>query len=287
MKGFKLEIIKAPVGAIFTYCYVLETAHMIFMIDSAVVSSAPLVDATLDALPGKRLIVLNTHGHWDHTGLNGHLQKTRGALTAAHRNARKWMTDKDFHFAALYGGLLSQCPYDDAKRALFYAECGEPSLVNISLSGGEIFEDDGFALEIIHTPGHSGCSICMFERFSKTLFCGDSLQGQGVLGNLPFYFDASDYRDTVLHMAKYDAENVYGGHCRMLGQKDSAGFLKDSVSGFEKNDATMRAVLDASDRRSISLCQVAGMVAEKLGVINNVQAITVARAHMKYIDEGI
>lgn len=284
MAGYKITVIKAPVGAIHTYCYLLETEHFLFLIDSAVASSAPLVDEALDQAGKKQLIVLNTHGHWDHTGLNGYLQKTRGALVGAHRFARKWMMDKDFHFTALYTSLLAQYPYDDAKKDLFYAECGEPSIQNLSLQGGEIFEDDGFALHVMHTPGHSNDCVCYFEEYSGALFCGDSLQGYGVLGNLPFYCDAALYLSSVEAMQKYVPRIVYGGHV-ILENKEAETFLTDCLDAFWKNDRVIRQAIAGKERRELTLQQIADIVAEDLKVINNIQVITSVRAQIKFIDD--
>lgn len=286
MKSYQLTAIQAPVGAIYTYCYLLETAHFVFLIDSAVASSQALVEEQLEkADPAKRLIILNTHGHWDHTGLNGYLQRTRGALVGAHLYARKWMSDKDFHFTTLYTSLLSQFPYTEEKKELFYRECGEPALQNLCFAGGEIFEDDGFELHVIHTPGHSNDSVCYYEKNSRALFCGDSLQGYGVLGNLPFYCDAALYRKTVETMACCDAANVYGGHCIREGESEAEAFLRECVDGFWQNDWVLREVLEGRDRSKLTLTELAEEVAARLRVINNIQPITTVRAQLKFIED--
>jgi glyoxylase-like metal-dependent hydrolase (beta-lactamase superfamily II) len=46
--------------------------------------------------------------------------------------------------------------------------------VNRSLSHGEVLEDLG-GLQVIHTPGHTPGSICLYQPQQRVLFCGDLL----------------------------------------------------------------------------------------------------------------
>jgi len=284
--GCDIIPIKVPVGEIYTYCYLIETEKFIILIDSAVASGATIVDMILEEKQkSKPLFIINTHGHYDHTGLNGYLQRTRGAIIAAHKNAGRWMYDKDFHFNALYTSLLAEFPFDDDKKAFFYSECGEPSQQNLALVGNEIFEDTGFALEIIHTPGHSNCSLCLYEHYSKTLFCGDSLQGRGILGNLPFYCDAASYEKSIYKMQNYEVMHLYGGHHIVDGSVACSQFMKSCIDGFLNNDKVISNILSQEDRRKIRLSEIAKKVAEELDVINNIQVITSVHAHLTYLSE--
>lgn len=43
------------------------------------------------------------------------------------------------------------------------------------LSGGETFAFDDFQLQVIHTPGHSAGSICLYNPSTRELFSGDTL----------------------------------------------------------------------------------------------------------------
>ena len=195
--------------------------------------------------------------------------------------------DKDFHFTTLYTSLLSQFPYTEEKKELFYRECGESCIQNISLIGGEVFEDEGFALQVIHTPGHSNDSVCYYEKHSRAVFCGDSLQGYGVLGNLPFYNDAELYLKTVETMAGCDAADIYGGHCLRNGEAEAKAFLKECVDGFWQNDRVVREVLEGKDRSKLSLPEIADEVADKLRVIHNIQPITTVRAQRRFIEDEV
>jgi len=51
------------------------------------------------------------------------------------------------------------------------------------LSEGDVFEKDW---KILHTPGHSPGSICLYSETQKTLICGDTLFYMG-WGRTDFY----------------------------------------------------------------------------------------------------
>lgn len=75
-----------------------------------------------------------------------------------------------------------------------------------SLSGGQILHGEGITLRIIHTPGHTQDSICLYLPEDGGLFTADSVLGHGtaVFENLSTYLSSLhslldyDYEDTGL-----------------------------------------------------------------------------------------
>jgi glyoxylase-like metal-dependent hydrolase (beta-lactamase superfamily II) len=49
--------------------------------------------------------------------------------------------------------------------------------VDVFLKDGDRIELGGVTLEVVHTPGHTQGSICLYDRERKILFSGDALQG--------------------------------------------------------------------------------------------------------------
>ena len=86
MSGFKLQTINYDFYGGDVNAFVLETEHFVFLIDSAVKSAKTSIRKALKetALDRKRLIVLNTHAHWDHASLNGFLKEQYGATVLGH-----------------------------------------------------------------------------------------------------------------------------------------------------------------------------------------------------------
>jgi len=113
--------------------------------------------------------------------------------------------------------VLTHSHYDHAGllpkiRELF---CPEVCAFSRSLDGVDRFLRDGDVLElgdrlfeVIHTPGHSNDSICLYCGDEKTLFVGDHpLLGLGVDGS---------YDERFLHtlekLSRKDVRTIYPGH---------------------------------------------------------------------------
>ncbi len=106
--------------------------------DAAIVDPGESPDQEVKVLKDNCLnlkYIINTHGHYDHTGGNAALKSRTGALVAAH--------------------ALSSVDYD------------------IGLADGDTLSIGGVTLEIIHTPGHTHDSICILAE--SELVTGDTL----------------------------------------------------------------------------------------------------------------
>ena len=124
--------------------------------------------------------ILNTHEHRDHTGGNDAMVRQTGARILAHRNAR----DK---IAGMTRGL------------------GAGDIVKV----GKTIE-----LEVLDTPGHTMCHICLRSRSDmKALFCGDTLFNAGA-GNCHNGGHPEElYATFVDQLAKLPEETrIYPGH---------------------------------------------------------------------------
>jgi len=134
--------------------------------------SAMIVDAPLgmtrkyvEALKSLGLTlqsVINTHGHWDQIADNAALAAATGAELWAHSWDATRMSEPRLTMEE--GTKLNIVP----SRASRYVHDGE----EIPLGN--------LKLEVMHTPGHSPGSICLFEGENGSLFSGDTLLRAGV-----------------------------------------------------------------------------------------------------------
>lgn len=140
------------------------------------------------SIEGIRRIIL-THCHLDHIGLAGRISRVSGAEVYVHR----WDQNK------IIRGVEQEFQERSKVYREFFVEAGMPSrqvqlvidgflhklgelFTPLSgekpLEGGEVFSFDDFRLGVIHTPGHSPGSICLYNREDEVLFTGDTLLGE-------------------------------------------------------------------------------------------------------------
>ena len=163
-----------------------------YLIDGTV-----LIDAGIDpaVLKGHdpELIIL-THCHFDHTFAAPAIAKMTGAKIAIHEADALLLGDDRATAAVMFG-----------KRA--------PEITpDLLLRGGETLEFDGFALEVIHTPGHTRGGICLYEPETRSLFSGDTVFPDGGIGRYDLGGDIAALADSIELLASLDVAVMYPGH---------------------------------------------------------------------------
>lgn len=138
--------------------------------------------------------ILLTHGHFDHIGAVAQLKAQTGAKVCIHRRDAS-MLQSDTDSLAVVAGLSI-----------------EPVKPDFLFEGGEIIAAADIEVEVLHTPGHSGGSVCYLA--GDVMFSGDTLFYM-YCGRTDFPgSDAEEYRHSlhdVLGNLKQDY-TVYTGH---------------------------------------------------------------------------
>ena len=140
--------------------------------------------------------IVLTHRHFDHTGGAERLQSALDAEIVVHESAAE----------ALRSG-------DDITTAANAFGKNFPKLDVKALKEGDVLDLGDLKLEVLHTPGHSICSIALFDDNTKTLFPGDTVYTDGGIGrwDLP----TGNYDELVASIKRLDAmevKNLYPGH---------------------------------------------------------------------------
>lgn len=155
-----------------------------------------------------KYIVL-THAHYDHAqGLLDYKKAFPGALVAAHADEAELMNDPEAN-VSLYVG-----------RPACYGEA------DIALEDGSVLTLGEAKYEIIHTPGHTPGSICIYSADEGLMFTGDTLF-EGSRGRCDFkYGSIEDMRSSLERLFAMDGATVcLSGH----GQKTLIGIERERV----------------------------------------------------------
>ena len=157
----------------------------------AVIDPGPMidshVDAILDSAGGKIEWILCTHSHVDHSPAAAPLQARTGATVLGMR----------------------------AK----YPERQDPTFApDRELAHGERLEIAGFALRVLHTPGHASNQLCFLEEGERLLFTGDHLmQGSTVVINPPDG-DMATYLASLRLLLAEELAYIAPGHGFLMGR---------------------------------------------------------------------
>ncbi|NIO20429.1 MAG: MBL fold metallo-hydrolase [Candidatus Aenigmarchaeota archaeon] len=133
--------------------------------------------------------IVNTHMHWDHIGGNGFF-----------KNAKVHIHEGD-------AGVLEKGD-GEMSNALYFNGNMRPMKVERKLKEG----DEAFGFNILHTPGHTPGSICLFDKKDKIMISGDTIFSDGVgRTDLPGGSE-EDLEKSIEKLATLDVEMILPGH---------------------------------------------------------------------------
>jgi len=157
-----------------------------------------------------RLIFL-THAHLDHYGSAAALRRLTGASIAVHRADGEAMARGETPLGSVRGrGRLLQALLPLLESYLR----PEPTVANLLLDDGDDLGDYGLDAAVLHTPGHTPGSSCLFIE-GRLAFVGDLLSTVGRPHVQRFFADDwSLIPDSLLRLQALRPEWVYVGHGR-------------------------------------------------------------------------
>ena len=154
--------------------------------DSVLIDTPAEAGTILEKLGGTNpKYILLTHNHMDHTG----------ALTELHATLK-------------------------VPLAIHTLDAGNiPSPPDMLLNDSDNLSVGDLKLEVLHTPGHTPGSICLYALEQKLLFVGDALQRRRKKLRLPAKMVSTDMEEaiaSVKRMAELDLEILCFGHGKPL-----------------------------------------------------------------------
>ena len=174
-----MELLSRAIGPLQTNVYVLADARTgeAIAIDTAI----PCLEWLSGLLVGRGWmlkLIVSTHGHWDHVGDNAAVQAwtSEAAARAAEHAAAEHAAEPAAEPA---GAPIAVHPLDRDRlihpKPLFAPFEIPPSVPAVELAEGGRVRFGEIDLEVLHTPGHTEGSVCLFDRDAGVLLSGDTL----------------------------------------------------------------------------------------------------------------
>ena len=159
-----IQVDRVVVGPIETNCYIVSSQGHVMVVDPG--DEAERIIARLGSA-APELIVL-THGHWDHLQAVGELVARYHAPVLAHSAEVEVIEDPELN-GSFGHGLHPEISVDRA------------------LEDGDAIELGEASFKVLHTPGHSLGSMCLYEESEGVLFSGDTLFADGSVGRTDLF----------------------------------------------------------------------------------------------------
>ena len=140
-----------------TNCYIIqdEETKEAMVIDPA--SEIEKIVEMLNILEAKLKYIYLTHCHADHIGVAEQLHNSMGGKILIHRNGAINLEDDNVVLATYIG----------SNKIILEADS--------RVDDNDVIHIGNIELKILHTPGHTNCSTCLFSEKYKMLFSGDTI----------------------------------------------------------------------------------------------------------------
>ncbi len=144
--------------------YIIEGKDSSLLVDTGL-GAADLVSC-VKKITSKPLIVVNTHGHPDHSGANYQFEKVY--MDAADFEAAKSFNTPEARSGSSGRMLGSNKP---AETDLYKGKIHDTKLV--AVKEGYIFNLGGRRIQVMEMPGHTPGELCFLDIENRLLFTGD------------------------------------------------------------------------------------------------------------------
>jgi glyoxylase-like metal-dependent hydrolase (beta-lactamase superfamily II) len=193
-------------------------------------SNLPRLVRTLCTLP---LIVVNSHGHPDHTFGNGlfpevhiHPGDKPFMQEPPTLETRQWI--RDHADEVLHGALPVDFAFDQ------WATTVPKSIVDVR--DRDTFDLGGRTLEVIELPGHSQGGICLLDRMMRSLFVGDSILTGAIWLQLPESLPLSQFHKNLQRVQGFadQFDHIFPAHAELDQLPLPKSILDDLIKGIGK-----------------------------------------------------
>jgi glyoxylase-like metal-dependent hydrolase (beta-lactamase superfamily II) len=248
--------IETPLGERFVCMFLLVGSENSLLIDTGLNDTplkvlAPYLER-VGVRPERLGYVVTTHADFDHMGGNATMRELAPrARFICHALDRTWIEDIDKLIAENYGqfnadhGLTDD---EDVNRWIRAQACGTP--IDVEVQGGErIRLDEGWWIELWHTPGHTRGHLSVYDPRSRTMIIADSAlynalyTSAGVPAFPPTYRFVESYIATIQRLRQTPIETLLTSHYPVKRGAEVAEFLAESRAFVDRVESALRDTL--------------------------------------------
>jgi hydroxyacylglutathione hydrolase len=171
-----LSIKKLVVGQMGDNCYLLidQKSHSCIIVDPG--EDASYIAETVSTLGVTPIMILATHGHFDH-------------ILAAHELQMIYAIPFCIHKEDVF--LLSRMK-ESAEHFLGHTVVEMAPVITTYLNDKEIIRLGKSNLHILHVPGHTPGGICIYDKKERILLVGDTIFENGGVGRTDFSYSSQE-----------------------------------------------------------------------------------------------
>ncbi len=229
-----IKLLKVPFGTSWTGVVLVDDEKKILIDSGALLNDVDEILIPALEKEGYTLndidFLINTHSHGDHIGGYARIRELAPKITVVAADSDRENVENPAALAVRTRGkypAVSPTPQSYLKGVkVDYVLHDKEELAGI--------------LTLIETPGHDGGCVCWYDKKTKTIITGDSLQGNGTdAQGIGFYQDLDLYRNSLRKLLFADIENVLCGH-----DYDRLGYW---ISGKEAVKAALQRCFSITD----------------------------------------
>lgn len=211
-------------------------------------------------------LILNTHGHYDHTGGNAEMVAASAAPLWIHEADARAAEEPEYQFETYFTNrhvLAGRSDRLDAARGAFKVNVGQPTKVDRKLVDDEVVDlGRGIRLRVFPTPGHTPGSVCYVWESQGLVLAGDAVMGLSPHpGGLPLIYSPADYKRSLQRLQELDIAILgLGHHYRTLAMPPDSVHFGQCVKTYLGACQEIADVIEDAMRRSASARPGAGFL---------------------------